>query len=81
MDEWISVDDRLPDEALYVLVWKKDSGAGESFYSPDRDFLRRCYGNAYARHRQGKNSGYFRCSHEYGYQVTHWMPRPGAPKE
>lgn len=79
MSEWISVNDKLPDGAQYVIVWKKDSGAGESFFSPDHEFLKRVYGACYSRSHQGKNSRYFRCTHEWGYQVTHWMPFPKAP--
>ncbi len=81
MAEWIDVTERLPDfPGGYVLVHCEGGRVDTDFYCESRDFLHR-YGSHYARKRQGKLSGYFRSSHEYGYTITHWMPLPEPPKK
>lgn len=78
---WISVKDRLPDkDNIYVLVACEGGNVDITFYSSTRELLS-IYGNSYSRKSQGKESGYFKLSYEYGYKITHWMPRPEAPKE
>ena len=62
--EWISVEDRLPEESVDVLVVVKIGNR----VSVDTD---RIYG--------GKWFNYGKLGHLQGY-VTHWMPLPEPPK-
>lgn len=75
MTEWIACSERLPEDNNHVLVSCVGGHVAVSFFSLDREFLKR-YGNGYSRSRLGKNSGYFEISHQHGYQITHWQPRP-----
>lgn len=80
MSDWIKVEDALPDDNSHVLVSCVGGLVTVSFFSLNREFLKR-YGNGYSRSRLGKNSGYFEISHQHGYQITHWQPRPAPPTE
>lgn len=81
MSEWISVNDRLPEhDHCYVLFASQGGHVSSTFYSVDRAGLKR-FGNSYSRSTQGKNSGFFEASHQYGYKVTHWMPLPSPPED
>lgn len=86
MSEWISVDDRLPEQDFgYFLVvrhYHEDPGRKSvqmSFYIKDRSHARseRKY---YSRKTQGKHSVHFDKA-EAGHVITHWMPIPEPPKE
>ena len=81
MDNWISVDERLPEEdCCYVLVTCWGGNVDKTFFSRNRQY-HKFSGDMYSRKRLGKNSGYFELSHKYGYKVTHWQPLPKAPAE
>lgn len=80
MSEWIKCSDRLPEDNSHVLISATGGNVDISFFSRNREFLKR-YGNGYSRSRLGKDSGYFEISHRYGYQVTHWQPRPAPAAE
>ena len=81
MGNWISVDDNLPEkDNCYVLVACWGGNVDKTFFSRDRN-VHKFSGNMYSRKQQGKNSGYFELSHQYGYKVTHWQPLPEAPEE
>lgn len=78
-DGWIAVGDRLPDmPSGYVLVHCEGGNITNDFFCRNREFHRHA-GKHYSRKVQGKESGYFQCSHRYGYRVTHWQPLPPAP--
>ena len=83
MSEWIKCSERLPEfehGAGYVLVACTSGYVTVSFFSKLRSFGK-ITGKSYSRSCQGKNSGYFEISHQYGYVITHWMPLPAAPED
>jgi hypothetical protein len=81
MSEWISVEDRLPEkDQCYVIVACEGGYVDKTFYSKNREFFWLRAAGSYSRRKQGKASGYFQLSHEYGYKITHWMPLPEPPK-
>ena len=81
VQEWISVDDRLPEEDGDYLVTKKYFGGRQIIdvcaFAKDGETVSK-YDLA-----EGKNIWYF-YDNEYGYistiTVTHWMPLPALPK-
>jgi len=78
MSEWIKVVDRLPETQGYVLVATDTGLVDATFYSPNREFLRRS--GSYSRKSQGKESGYFELAYKGGYRITHWMRLPSHPE-
>ena len=66
--EWISVTERLPDEANdYIVALRYSSGA---YFSTKRSY--------------SKERGWYGVSPDHYYRetaVTHWMPLPEPPKE
>ena len=66
--EWISVEDRLPDEANdYIVALRYSSGA---YFSTKRSY--------------SKERGWYGVSADHYYRetaVTHWMPFPSPPAE
>ena len=67
MAEWISVDDRMPENFQTVLVARDDGGIFCWMYSADsttEEVWVDDYANAFSV-----------------YRVTHWMPLPEPPKE
>ena len=62
--EWISVDERLPERSTRVLAYSKKYNEADVYY----------YGGA---DEWWDNDGW--ASAKY-YEITHWMPLPGAPK-
>ena len=64
--EWISVEDRLPEENQSVWVY-----GGDSYES---------YGMAFAIYSDGQfYDGQVCTDKEFNSDVTHWMPLPPAP--
>lgn len=70
MNEWISVDDRLPDdehETLLVVLQSivEEAHSGEQFVDTDAFYT---------------SDGFFQFWNESEeYEVTHWMPLPEPP--
>ncbi len=72
MAEWISVEDRLPDNFASVLCHCKNSSTGgecATIGSCDKGFW-------FLQERVGGQS----YPHHY-YEVTHWMPLPEPPQK
>lgn len=63
--EWISINDRFPNNGEYVLVVGVENIVAESCYS-DKDFWHPYYGQEYTDRFTG---------------ITHWMPLPEPPKQ
>lgn len=63
---WISVKDRLPEEDLYVIVFKNDDSPMVTFGFLCKD--------SYGNHFLDKTQKLIR-------NVSHWMPLPEPPKE
>ncbi len=80
-NDWISVNERLPDSDCYVIVYCDGGNVTKSFFTTDREYLRLSRNSRYTRKAYGKNSGYFAISHDDGYKVTHWQPLPQPPSE
>lgn len=70
MNEWIKVEDKLPNNGDYVLT-----------FSCGRVDIQMCYINMTSRKNQKK---WYFCDHNDDWiddYVTHWMPLPNLPKE
>ena len=84
-NQWISVEDRLPDSDYQNVLAFCDGGNIQTtkFHSDRFAFKRLGWpkSNCYTRKLLGKLSGHFMLSHDSGYKVTHWMPLPEPPKE
>ena len=78
--DWISLDERLPEDNCYVLVYCCGGNIGKSFFTYNRKYLAK-RDTFYSRKTYGKNSGYFAISHDEGYKVTHWQPLLNPPSE
>ncbi len=83
-EQWISVEDRLPDfDFGYCLAVRHHHESPEeksvhySFFIKDREYAR-FKNEYYSRKRQGKLSVHFDCA-ECGFVVTHWRPLPPPP--
>lgn len=83
-DNWISVDDRLPEhDFCYCLAvrhyhkYPDRSSVHYAFFTKDRQYARR-NNKFYSRKIQGKLSVHFDVA-EAGFVVTHWMPLPEPP--
>jgi len=66
---WISVKDQLPEDHAYVLMAASTGLVTVTFYTPPEKRL-----------IDDKVSAKFEHANKYGYEVTHWMPLPEAPK-
>ena len=64
-DGWIPVSERLPEEAMLVLVWTGDGDPGREIAI---GFM----------HKPGS---WWTDNYEYEMFVTHWRPLPDPPKE
>lgn len=70
--KWISVEDELPKDDDYYLIWPhgKYAGIGATFWPYGSD--------------RGHENNTFEMESEYGeistIHVTHWMPLPGGPE-
>jgi hypothetical protein len=67
MNEWISVEDRMPDKGSFVLVY------GYLGSAPQICTAR------YESHDKKFETDHF-CEANYVDEVTHWMPLPELPK-
>ena len=65
VQEWISVDDRLPDESGYYLVVYRDKYNGSISIAFD-NYVKCGAGEWWAN--------------EFTHNITHWMPPPQPPK-
>tara|TARA_R100000951_G_scaffold115487_1_gene123723 strand:- start:3386 stop:3739 length:354 start_codon:yes stop_codon:yes gene_type:complete len=85
-DEWISIDDRLPEkEMCNVLTHCEGGNIAISYFIKDREQARSFHSNrgkykGYTRKHAGKNSCHFDIAHKYSYKITHWKPLPEPPK-
>lgn len=70
--EWISIEDRLPPQAAYVLVAKFDHRPKMHMYSVS--VAERIRNQWY----EGKDGEEITSNGKYG-RITHWMPIPDAP--
>ena len=67
VQEWISVDDRLPEcEGSYIVYTERGSIYANHFYTEKR------FASGYVREAQWSKRGTV--------NVTHWMPLPEPPK-
>ena len=62
---WISVEDRLPEKDVRVLVWLTEGASSYTRIDTDRRTDTELYGERWAR---------------WFNNVTHWMPLPEPPK-
>ena len=65
MSEWISVEDRLPEDNVEVMVNRKDNGFWWGVISKANGLFFVRFGNDWMDVSD----------------VTHWMPLPSAPEE
>ena len=77
--EWIDVNEKMPEESMYVLVHCEGGNVASTFYCSDASFFDFPYGNKLSRKTHGKWSKHFKLAREYGYKITHWMPLPKPP--
>ena len=81
MSEWISVKESMPEDNTYALVACVGGNVAVSFHCKSKPFLAGKDGRtSYSRKNNGKESGFFQLSHDYGYTITHWMPLPSPPE-
>lgn len=77
MSEWISVDDRMPDDGTYLAHTANGTHIKILDYAKDLHKIHKF------DFKKG-DSGFYGCDSEYGYykldDVTHWMPLPEPPK-
>ena len=81
VQEWISVDDRLPDKKGAFLVYVKTKNKWGGYIKTT--WFTTCY-EGVEDHMQGKKIWYDYDSDFGDYEVrnvTHWMPLPDPPKE
>lgn len=65
---WISVEERLPEECLYVIVYLQNKRTdNKDIWHIDADFY--------------EDGDWHRYPERGYYNVTHWMPLPEPPKE
>ena len=80
VNEWISVEERLPTEEGRYLCVTEDYYTKPTVYIYNfaNDLSKRCWSI------DEKISGWYECDSEFGNtlvdDVTHWMPLPQAPK-
>ncbi len=76
--EWISVDDRLPEDA--VPVWGSAVGQGPGMVAINSDYVGWLWGTVYSHyHVDGEWCCDFDVDDDYGW-ITHWMPLPNPPE-
>ena len=75
MSEWISVEDRLPEEGLLSLVYWEDE---DGFYTDIDCIEEEVWGDWFNRAEHFNIAG-GNCNEEAPY--THWMTLPEPPKE
>lgn len=69
-NDWISVEDRLPEDYQRVLVWEDYTSLGK-VYQGIEIYYYRCHIGFVDRLDDDDPYGY----------ITHWMPAPAAPSE
>lgn len=72
--QWISVEERLPEENCHVLVACEGGNVATTFYAIDHSFFDHAHGHKLSRKVHGKYSKHFELARQYGYRITHWMP-------
>lgn len=77
--QWISVEERLPEENCHLLVACEGGNVATTFYAIDHSFFDHAHGYKLSRKVHGKYSKHFELARQYGYRITHWMPLP-APE-
>lgn len=78
MSEWISVEDRLPDEG--VPVWGATLGQFPMIAALQVDADGWLWGEVYAHYpSDGKWACDYEVNDDYSW-ITHWMPLPEPPK-
>lgn len=77
--QWISVEERLPEENCHLLVACEGGNVATTFYAIDHSFFDHAHGHKLSRKVHGKYSKHFELARQYGYKITHWMPIPPAP--
>lgn len=70
---WISIDDRLPDEGVQVLVHKRDSGMDVAYYDRDRGWCFPFWDYDLCISADMGTSGFW--------DIVAWMPLPEPYKE
>lgn len=78
--QWISVQERLPEENCHVLVACEGGNVATTFYAIDHSFFDHAHGYKLSRKVHGKYSKHFELARQYGYKITHWMPLPPVPE-
>ena len=83
VQQWISVEDRLPEEDLHCLVFQTYSNKRDGYVSLATYFPRF---KGLEGDPMNSKQAWCKYSSEYGYydvseSVTHWMPLPEPPKE
>ena len=78
--QWISVEERLPEENCHVLVACGGGNVATTFYATDHSFFNHAHGYKLSRKVHGKYSKHFELARQYRYKITHWMPLPPAPE-
>jgi hypothetical protein len=80
-DEWISVNDRLPEEGLRVLVYAKDGArrGQATAYQLDKVWWGGIWGDQKEPHID-LNDECFEVPDIPTRYITHWMPLPEPPK-
>ena len=73
-NEWVSVEDRLPEENVTVLVFNADPHAEKYVLARYRVVVH--FGRCWCQFDQEYDSWCASC-----WKVTHWMPLPQPPKE
>jgi hypothetical protein len=69
-EQWISVEERLPEDIDVVLVWSTTSIKPTVAYYFQNDWL-----------YHSINNGQFWLKEELHIKITHWMPLPSPPKK
>lgn len=80
MNEWISVEDKLPEKFMDVLCWCISlSGPSIEPMSVMQKYEQYASIDRYCKWNDGYKDS-FRTSRFYDAKVTHWMPLPEPPK-
>lgn len=81
MSEWISVEDRLPEDGVFVLVYYSKSMTDKEY---PRIWTENAFRYCLAQHfSEIENAWYEEINGEPSYIIdpSHWMPLPQPPKD